>query len=258
MAIDFEDEYPGQVAAASADYPRGAPRNISLPGDGSGTPWEAALIKDLVAVWDRLMVDGGVTPSGSPDTALVSDYYDALVANFATLARMPDDARAAAVSRVGIMGPHDAAPAYAEQWSRLGGGKWQVRTGGGGAAAESPLVFSRIVPKGLSLTACTIVLQGPSHTSYPPENAPAFYLRRINLNTAEATTIASETDAQISTQGTYESRHTHALTLSATAFAEDYNMVEVEVVPEYGTDAEEGTQVFGVILGGTVDRGRTL
>lgn len=77
MAIVWSSRYPGQVAV-DPGYPHGKPRNVSVPGDGSGTPLEAAWVSDLAGWQAALLAEAGITPSGQPDTATVSDYTNAI------------------------------------------------------------------------------------------------------------------------------------------------------------------------------------
>lgn len=78
MAIIPSEQYPGKTAGNTADYPFGEPRNITAPGDGTGTPWEAALVKDLFGFEQALLNEADITPSGEPDTALDSQYLAAI------------------------------------------------------------------------------------------------------------------------------------------------------------------------------------
>ncbi|WNO24208.1 putative tail fiber protein [Acinetobacter phage Scuro] len=78
MAIIPSDQYPGKTAGPTANYPLGEPRNITTPGDGTGTPWEAALVKDLFGFQQALLSAANITASGDPDTALVSQYLEAI------------------------------------------------------------------------------------------------------------------------------------------------------------------------------------
>lgn len=78
MAINPETQYPGKIKPASADYPYGEARNITLPGDGTGTPWEAALVNDVLGFQQALLSDAGVVPSGTPDKVGASQYLQAL------------------------------------------------------------------------------------------------------------------------------------------------------------------------------------
>ena len=80
MAINPETQYPGKIAPSSPDYPFGAARNITAPGDGTGTPWEAALVNDWFGFFQGLLVGAGEVPTGTPDTASDSQYIQALKA----------------------------------------------------------------------------------------------------------------------------------------------------------------------------------
>ena len=77
MAINPETQYPGKTTAGSASYPYGGAQNVTAPGDGTGTPWEAALLNDIFGLQQAILSEAGVTPSGSPETALASQYKEA-------------------------------------------------------------------------------------------------------------------------------------------------------------------------------------
>lgn len=78
MAINLLTEYPGKVAAASAGFPFGSARNVTTPGDGTGTPWEQAIVNDLVGWQQALLSRVGATPTGTPDEVGASQYLDAI------------------------------------------------------------------------------------------------------------------------------------------------------------------------------------
>lgn len=78
MAIDLSVAYPTKVNPPSPAWPFGQPRNITSPGDGTGTPWEQSIIRDLVAWQQGLMIRAGITPSGTPDTAESSQIIESL------------------------------------------------------------------------------------------------------------------------------------------------------------------------------------
>lgn len=78
MAINPETQYPGKITPSSARYPYGEARNITIPGDGTGTPWEAALVNDLFGFQQALLSAGAVVPSGTPDEVGDSQYMVAL------------------------------------------------------------------------------------------------------------------------------------------------------------------------------------
>lgn len=94
MAINPETQYPGKIAPGDADYPYGSARNITTPGDGTGTPWEAAIVNDLLGFQQALLSAAGVVPSGTPDKVTGSQYLEALSKTH----RLQRDTLAAAVA----------------------------------------------------------------------------------------------------------------------------------------------------------------
>ena len=89
MAINLETQYPGKVSPSSADYPYGSARNITLPGDGTGTPWEAAIVNDNVGFQQSLLDVSGQAPSATPEKVGSSQYLkgvSAVAPDVATLA----------------------------------------------------------------------------------------------------------------------------------------------------------------------------
>lgn len=90
MAIIPANEYPGKISPGDSEYPQGKARNVTVQDDGTGTPWEANLVNDVWGLLQRLLSDAGITPSGVPDTILVSDYKDALDALFVSKSLGPE------------------------------------------------------------------------------------------------------------------------------------------------------------------------
>lgn len=78
MALDLKVQYPSQVDVGNPSYPFGQPRNVSAPAATDGTPWEQALVRDIYGVLQKLLQDAGLTPDGNPDSALSSQYLDAM------------------------------------------------------------------------------------------------------------------------------------------------------------------------------------
>lgn len=78
MAIRIVDQYPGKTAGVDTEYPQGKARNVTTPNDGTGTPWEAAIVNDDQGFKQALLNEAGIIPSGNPDTALSSQYLEAL------------------------------------------------------------------------------------------------------------------------------------------------------------------------------------
>ena len=79
MAINPGSIYPGKTKAPDADYPFGSARNVTTPGDGTGTPWEAALVNDLFGFQQALMDSTGIVPTGTPEKVGASQYLDAIL-----------------------------------------------------------------------------------------------------------------------------------------------------------------------------------
>lgn len=78
MALNPFSRYPTKVATGTSAYPYGVPRNVTTPGDGTGTPWEEDLIKDIFGLQQELLSKAGITPSGNPDQVGTSQYLDAI------------------------------------------------------------------------------------------------------------------------------------------------------------------------------------
>ena len=82
--FDYTVRYPGQVGPASVDYPFGEPQNVTIPGDGTGTPWEADLLRDMWGNMMGLLDRAGTIPSGVAETAANSQLNSALFTLLAT------------------------------------------------------------------------------------------------------------------------------------------------------------------------------
>ena len=70
MAINPKVDFPTKFGAVTAEWPYGEPQNISAPGDGTGSPWEERVVKDIMGLQQALLTAAGITPSGTPETAL--------------------------------------------------------------------------------------------------------------------------------------------------------------------------------------------
>ena len=105
MAINPESQYPGKITPSTPSYPYGSARNVTVPGDGTGTPWEAALVNDLFGFQQAILARAGVVPNGTPDNATASQYLDALLnvvgtRSYNTIALMVADESLAAGNKV--------------------------------------------------------------------------------------------------------------------------------------------------------------
>jgi len=78
--LNIDTTYPGQTAGTNANYPNGQARNVTVSGDGTGTPWEQQLLNDILGFMNACVDEAGITVSGSPETALASDVLDGLKA----------------------------------------------------------------------------------------------------------------------------------------------------------------------------------
>jgi hypothetical protein len=76
--LNYNTKYPTQTTTPDADYPLGGAQNVTSPGDGTGTPWEADLINDIIGFFQALITETGITVSGNAETAQASDLLDAL------------------------------------------------------------------------------------------------------------------------------------------------------------------------------------
>jgi hypothetical protein len=81
MAIIYPNNYPGQSAPISADYPQGALINVSAPAAGDGTPFEQAWANDIQGFLQSLLANATppITASGAVDTVQISQYYQGLL-----------------------------------------------------------------------------------------------------------------------------------------------------------------------------------
>lgn len=77
MAIRLEDEYTNHIPA-NAEYPGGSIKPASSGAAFDGTPLGAVWGNDWLGFFQKIIADAGITPSGSPDTALTSQYFDGL------------------------------------------------------------------------------------------------------------------------------------------------------------------------------------
>ena len=97
MAItDLEALYPGKANPPSAAYPQGSVKNDTAPGAGDGTPINEDWLNDVWGGIQAVIAEGGVAPSGVPDTAAASDFLDALGALFSVVANRASQAEAEA------------------------------------------------------------------------------------------------------------------------------------------------------------------
>jgi|AntRauTorckE5430_2_1112549.scaffolds.fasta_scaffold00152_30 hypothetical protein len=80
MAINPETLFSGKINPADSNYPLGSARNVTVSGDGTGTPFVADLVNDSFGFQQAILGAAGFTPTGNPDTARESQYLDGILA----------------------------------------------------------------------------------------------------------------------------------------------------------------------------------
>lgn len=78
MAIDRSARYPGRFDSPTTARPQGAFKNRTAPGAKDGSYLERDWANDWDGFFGSLMRSAGLTANGAPDTALASQYFDAL------------------------------------------------------------------------------------------------------------------------------------------------------------------------------------
>lgn len=78
MAIDRNTRYPGRFDAPTAARPQGAFKNRSAPGAKDGSYLERDWANDWDGFFGSLLRSAGMNPNGTPDTALSSQYFNAM------------------------------------------------------------------------------------------------------------------------------------------------------------------------------------
>lgn len=78
MAINRSERYPGRFDDPTSARPQGAFKNRSAPGAKDGSYLERDWANDWDGFFGSLLRSAGMNPNGTPDTALASQYFDAL------------------------------------------------------------------------------------------------------------------------------------------------------------------------------------
>lgn len=78
MALIPKETYEEQTIGTDINWPLGKARNDVVEDDGLGTPLEAEWVNDIWGFLQALLAAGGVTPTGDPDSATLSQYLEAL------------------------------------------------------------------------------------------------------------------------------------------------------------------------------------
>jgi len=80
MALKPNELFIGKITDPSAAYPLGSARNVTTPGDGTGTPLVAALLNDIFGFQQSLLAAAGITANGDPDSVTNPQYKNAILA----------------------------------------------------------------------------------------------------------------------------------------------------------------------------------
>lgn len=86
MAIIPESQFEGKISPSDGEYPYGKARNVTTQGDGTGTPWVAALVNDIFGFQQALLTAADIIPSNTPDRVGASQYLESLRTLFPSFA----------------------------------------------------------------------------------------------------------------------------------------------------------------------------
>ena len=68
----------GKITQKDSNYPFGSSKDETSPGANNGTPYNKKRANDIFGFQQALLYESGIVPSGSADTAINSQYLDAL------------------------------------------------------------------------------------------------------------------------------------------------------------------------------------
>jgi len=92
MALDKIAVLPAaKIDSTDGAYLLGKAQDVTVFGDGTGTPYRADLVNDDFGYKEALLAEAGLTPSNVPDTGLVSQYLDASKIVHGIVVDTPDD-----------------------------------------------------------------------------------------------------------------------------------------------------------------------
>lgn len=79
MATKPELVYPGKTTPGNGDYPNGSARDITVTGDGTGTPWRSSFINEWFGFNQAILRESNIEANGQPETSLNSQYLQGLI-----------------------------------------------------------------------------------------------------------------------------------------------------------------------------------
>jgi len=74
--LNIYSKYAPNANPSNTDYPNGSGKDESVSDANDGTPLEMDWYNDMLGYSESLLGEGRLSPSGNPDTALVSDRLD--------------------------------------------------------------------------------------------------------------------------------------------------------------------------------------
>lgn len=78
MAINPTTSYPGRITAANAAYPYGSARDLTAPGDGTGTMLVSSWVNDLLGIIQSLLSEAGITPNNTSESVTNPQVLEAI------------------------------------------------------------------------------------------------------------------------------------------------------------------------------------
>ena len=196
MALDLESEYPGKVTAADANYPYGSAKNETVVDAFDGTPWEKAILNDVLGLEQSLLNAAGIVPSGNADTVVASQYMQSILYQLLTGTLFVDSGAADAY----VLAPltNNYAPAAYKDGAKY---RWIVGNTNTGASTIniSTLGVKDIVLDGVALGAGALVLGDTVEITFDNAN-DRFELTSVSKANTEARGLVElATDAEVAT-----------------------------------------------------------
>lgn len=79
MALNIAATYPANTTPPNVDYPvSGSGKDATSPGAQDGTPLKKLVFDDVQGLLQGLLLQAGINPSNVPDTAILSQYVQAI------------------------------------------------------------------------------------------------------------------------------------------------------------------------------------
>jgi len=102
----------GRITAVDANYPFASAKDESSPGAGDGTPYFKARADDIFGMQQALLELASIVPTGNADTAIASQYVQAMLELAAGRATAYDESGAADVYVLDVRTKQQTPPAY--------------------------------------------------------------------------------------------------------------------------------------------------